>query len=165
MILLLLLGQHYKHRRHILGGDQYGKLGELVHRYTITVLNDYDIVDLVKKLVNNLNGLLRISVDAYYSTTSEEPVYNGNGEVIDTKLKYGIVYPNVWGSVNETELIVDNDDLDELVDQIQPGRFETGLLKNTFHRRDVFTASNVKLHRILAYQVVVTTLPPSWRFQ
>jgi hypothetical protein len=112
-----------------------------------------------------LNGLLRVSVDAYYSTTSTEPVYNRSGDVIDTKLKYGIVYPNVCGSVNETELIVDNEDLDKLLDQVKPARFETSLLKNTFHRRDVFTSSNVKLHRILAYQIVVTTLPPSWRFQ
>ena len=148
-----------------MGGDQYGKLSELVNRYTITVLADTDIVDLVTKLVHNLNGLLRVSVDAYYSTKSEEPVYNRNGEVVDTRVKYGIVYPNVWGSVNETELITDDTELQKMLSEIQPSKFETSLLKNTFHRRDVFTASNVTLHRILAYQIVVTTLPPSWRFQ
>lgn len=163
---IIIAGQQWKHRRHILGGDHYGKLSDLVNRYTITVLNDYDVADLVRKLVENLNGLVRISVDAYYSTVSEEPVYSRAGEVIDTKLKYGIVYPNTWGSVNTIELIADKDDLNELVDQISPtSKFESSLLKNTFHRRDVYTQSNVRLHRILAYQIICTTLPPSWQYQ
>jgi len=148
-----------------MGGDQYGRFTELTHRYTITVLNDYDIVDLVSKLATNINGLLRISVDAFYSTVSETPVYNEKGDVIDSKIKYGIVYPNVWGSVNATELIVNNNDLSDLLGEIAPGSFETNLLRNTFHRRDVFTQSNVRLNRILAYQIIITTLPASWRHQ
>ena len=149
----------------ILGGDQYGKYSEVVNRYTITVLADYDIVGLVEKLAKNLNGLLRISCDAYYSTVSESPIYNHSGEVVLTKVKYGIVYPNTWGSVNDTELLVDQGDLKDLLREIAPGSFEDGLLRNTFHRRDVFTQSNVRLHRILAYQVIVTSFPPSWRHQ
>jgi hypothetical protein len=148
-----------------MGGDQWGRYGELFHRYTITVLADTDIPALVEKLANNLNGLLRFSVDAYYSTKSEQPVYSTSGEVIDTKMKYGIVYPNTWGSVNNTELIANNEDLQDLLGEIQPGSFQEGLLRNTFHRRDVYTESNVRLHRILAYQIICTSLPPSWRHQ
>ena len=158
-------GQNYRARRLILGGDQYGKYSEIVNRYTITVLNDCDVVELVKKLAKNLNGLLRVSCDAYYSTMSESPIYSPSGEIIETKIKYGIVYPNTWGSVNDTELLVNQDDLKDLLGEISPGSFEDGLLRNTFHRRDVFTESNVRLHRILAYQIICTAFPPSWRHQ
>ena len=136
-----------------------------MNRYTITVLNDYDIVELVNTLAHKLNGLLRISVDAYYSTISETPIFNKYGTIVDHKIQRGLVYPNTWGSVNNTELIVTKRDLNKLLGEIGEGSFETGLLRNTFHRRDVFTQSNVRLHRILAFQVVCTTFPPSWRHQ
>ena len=158
-------GQHWKHRRLYLGGDIYGKYSELVNRYTITVLNDYDIVELVNKLALNLNGLLRISVDAYYSTISETPIFDKKGTQIDTAVKRGIIYPNTWGSVNDTELLVDQNALTELLGQIGKGSFEASLLRNTFHRRDVFTQSNVRLNRILAFQLICTTFPPSWIHQ
>lgn len=119
----------------------------------------------MKKLAQNLNGLLRISVDAYYSTISETPIYDKNGNAVDSQRKMGIIYPNTWGSVNDTELIVSPDALDDLLKEISPGSFENALLRNTFHRRDVFTQSNVRLHRILAYQIVCTSFPPAWRHQ
>jgi hypothetical protein len=143
----------------------YGKNAETCQRYTLTVLRDRNIVELVKNLVENLNGLLRISIDAYYSTKSTKSIYNKRGTVIGSETKMGIIYPNMWGSVNETELLVSPDQVDELIDQIKPGSFEQMLLKNTFHRRDVYRESNVQLHRILAYQIVVTSHPPSWRYQ
>ena len=148
-----------------MGSDQYGRTADLIHRYTITVLNDVDLVDVVKNLAHNLNGLLRVSIDAFYSTVSESSVYDYKGDVIATNLKYGIVYPNTWGSVNETELLVDENDLSDLLEELNPQVFETSLVKNTFHRRDVYTQSNVRLNRILAFQIVVTKLPPSWRHQ
>lgn len=120
---------------------------------------------MVKKLANNLNGLLRISVDAYYSTISEIPVHDSNGKIVDSQTKMGIIYPNTWGSVNSTELLVTPDSLDDLLKEIAPGSFESGLLRNTFHRRDVYTESNIRLNRILAYQIVCTAFPPSWRHQ
>jgi hypothetical protein len=159
------LGQDWKHRSLRLGGGMYGKNAETCERYTITVLRDHDIVGLVKNLAENLNGLLRISVDAYYSTKSTTPILNRRGKIIGHQTKMGIIYPNMWGSVNENELLTGPDQLERLLDQIQPGSFEDALLKNTFHRRDVYKESNVHLHRILAYQVVVTSFPPAWRFQ
>ena len=159
------LGQDWKHRSLRLGGGMYGKNAETCERYTITVLRDKDIVALVKNLAENLNGLLRISVDAYYSTKSTAPILNRRGKVIGHQTKMGIIYPNMWGSVNDDELLTSPAILEKLLDQIKPGSFETGLLKNTFHRRDVYKESNVHLHRILAYQIVVTSFPPAWRFQ
>jgi len=163
--IIFILGQHWKHRPLLLGGGLYGKNAETCQRYTITVLRDKDIVELVKNLAENLNGLLRISVDAYYSTKSTTQIYNKRGKKIGTQTKMGIIYPNMWGSVNDVELLTGPEQLEKLLDQIQPGLFENALLKNTFHRRDVYKESNVHLHRILAFQIVVTSFPPAWRFQ
>lgn len=124
------------------------------------MLNDVDIQEHVKNLAENLNGLLRISVDAWYSTVSHRTVEeNGESRI---EAKYGIIYPNSWGSVNDTEFLRERRDLDRLLDEITPVAFRDKLLKNTFWRRDVYQESNVRLHRILAYQVQVLSYPPSW---
>lgn len=155
------LEQNWRENSLFLGDDIHGSHSQLVNRYTITVFNDENIPALVKELSENLNGLLRISVDAYYSTVSEQTTLDDNGETVVAK-EYSIIYPNTWGSVNDTEMLRNEEDLDNMISELSPDAFADKLVKNTFHRRDVFRQSNVRLHRILAYQLIVNTYPPAW---
>ena len=82
---------------------------------------------------------------------------------VETKTR--IIWPNSWGSVNETEFLRNEKDLDYLLQEISPAAFGDALLKNTYHRRDVFNESNVRLSRVLAYQIIVQTYPKSWLFK
>ena len=115
----------------------------------------------MKDLSENLAGLLRISVDAYYSTVGDYTTIDDKGEIVVEK-QYSIIYPNTWGSVNATEMLRDQGDLDHMMSELSPDAFADKLVKNTFHRRDVYRDSNVRLHRILAFQLIVNTYPPSW---
>lgn len=131
----------------------------------MTILNDRDIIPIVRTIGEKFTGLLRISVDAYYSTHSNATVFDrDSGEVI-VKKKTNIIYPNSWGSVNCTEFLRSPEDLDELIKEIQPAAFKDAVLKNTFFRRDVYATSNVRVGRILAYQIQVLSYPAAWLFK
>ena len=155
------LGQNWRENKVYLGGDVHGGYALQVNRYTLTTFNDENIPELVKDLSENLAGLLRISVDAYYSTVSDYTTINDEGETVVEK-QYSIIYPNTWGSVNTQEMLRDQNDLDMMMSELSPDAFADKLVKNTFRRRDVYRESNVSLHRILAFQLIVNTYPPSW---
>jgi S-adenosylmethionine hydrolase len=92
-------------------------------------------------------------------------VYNYETGEIELKTTFSIVWPNTWGSVNTTEILRSPEDLDELCEEIKEDAFNASLLKNTFHRRDVFEESNVRLHRVLAFQIIVDQFPTGWLFK
>ena len=145
----------------LLGGDLLGRLPQKVTRYTITVLNDVDIVQLARECTENLNGLLRMSVDAWFLKKSTTTAILENNTV-GVKTRYEIIYPNNWGSVNDTEILRTDEDVEQMLIEIQPDAFKTKLLDNTFLRRNVYQESNVQLHRILSYQIIINVYPPSW---
>ena len=131
---------------------------QLANRYVITVLNDRPLAPLIEKLVENISGLLRVSVDAYFSAKS----------LVDNqekKERYEIFYPNIWGAINDTEFIYNRAELQNLLDEIEPESFARRLNEKTLMRREVFGESNVTLHRILAVQIVVQSLPASIMFK
>lgn len=148
----------------LLGGDRLGRLPQLVTRHTITVLNDVDIVELAKDCAENLNGLLRMSIDAWYLTKSTTTALLEDNEV-GVKTNYDVIYPNTWGSVNDTEILRNDEDVQEMLKEIQPDAFKNKLIENTFMRRNVYQESNVRLHRIIAYQIIINVYPPSWLYK
>ena len=147
------------------GADKMGRLSDQYNRIVITTLRDRPIQPLVRELATNLSGLLRISVDAYYSTVSNAHVFNHETGEIEYKTRYGIVYPNTWGSINHTEFIRTAEDLEDLIAELGDDAFKTGIVENTFKRRNVLMMSNVRLNRLLAYQVIVRQYPASWLFK
>ena len=147
------------------GADSFGRYSDLCNRFTITTLNDRPLVPLVRLLATNLSGLLRVSVDAYYSTKSSATVHNNETGEVEVQTKYSVIWPNTWGSVNDTEILRSPEDLEALCEEIEPDAFASSLLKNTFHRRDVFAESNVRLHRILGHQIVIDQFPAGWLFK
>ncbi|CAG5104696.1 Oidioi.mRNA.OKI2018_I69.chr1.g1460.t1.cds [Oikopleura dioica] len=154
-------GQSWRENQLELGGDYYSRYAQLCNKYTISLLNDANVQNIVKQLAENLNGLLRISVDAWYITKSSNTFTDESGEsYVDTR--YEIVYPNTWGSLNDTEILRNEKDLDQMLAELEPTAFADKLLQNTFLRRNVYKESNVRLHRILGFQIIVLTYPPSW---
>lgn len=145
--------------------DRMGRYSDMYNRYVITTLNDRPIQPLVKELVTNLSGLLRISVDAYYTTKSTATVHNPETGENEVQTKTGIIYPNVWGSINTTEFVRNTDDLNELLLELDDQAFADGIVANTFKRRKAFLQSNVRLHRILAFQIVIRQYPAAWLFK
>ena len=159
------LGQSWRRNNMTCGADKFGRLAKRCNRYTISALKDRDIQDLVLNLVKNISGFLRVSVDAFYSTRSSATVFDTESGEVVVKTKTSIIWPNSWGSVNTTEFIRNENDIEDLIDEIKPANFEAAVLRNTFHRRDVFGTSNVRLHRILAFQVVLQSYPISFLFK
>ncbi|CAG5101516.1 Oidioi.mRNA.OKI2018_I69.YSR.g17166.t1.cds [Oikopleura dioica] len=159
---IYFIRDHWDHHKMSFAGDRWKRHYELCNRYSITLLNTWDIQETVRKIAHNLNGLLRVQVDAFYTTISSRRLRDRQGNLHEMSPKVRIVYPNTWGSVNDTELLVTPADIDQLVHELEPDAFKNKLLINTFQRRNVFQDSNVRLHRLLAYQVVVYTFPPSW---
>ena len=137
----------------------------LQNRYVITVLNNRDIGQLIRDLVKVFSGLLRISVDAFYSTKSTATVYNYETGEPEVQTQTQIAYPNGWGSVTITEFIRHQKDLDDLCAELNPKDFGSKLLTNTYHTRDVFSESNVRVHRLLAFQIVIKQYPTAWLFK
>jgi hypothetical protein len=120
---------------------------------------------MLPKLIYPLQGLLRVSIDAYYIAKSlGQELDNETGEPKHFE-RYGLIYPNSWGSVNETEIIYNEAELDKLVEEVDHDVFSSKIVENTFLRRDVYGESNVTLHRILAYQVVIQSLPANLLFK
>jgi hypothetical protein len=120
---------------------------------------------MLRKLIYPLQGLLRVSVDAYYIAKSF-------GQEIDSETgspkpyeRFGLIYPNTWGSVNDTEIIYNEEELENLIKEVDHDVFSSKIVENTFLRRDVYGESNVTLHRILAYQVVIQALPANILFK
>ncbi|CAG5101490.1 Oidioi.mRNA.OKI2018_I69.YSR.g17140.t1.cds [Oikopleura dioica] len=159
---IYFIRDHWDHHKMSFAGDRWKRYYELCNRYSITLLNTWDIQETVRKIAYNLNGLLRVQVDAFYTTISSRRLRDRQGNLQEMSPKVRIVYPNTWGSVNDTELLVTPNDIDQLVSELEPDAFKNKLLINTFQRRNVFQDSNVRLHRLLAYQVMVYTFPPSW---
>ena len=159
--MIRFLGQHWGTYKMLLGGDLQGRLPQRVTRYTINVLNDVDIVQLAKECAENLNGLLRMSVDAWFLTKSTTTALLEDNTV-GVKTRYELIYPNSWGSVNDTEILRNDEDVEQMLSEIQPDAFKSKLLDNTFLRRNVYKESNVQLHRILSYQIIINVYPPSW---
>ena len=136
-----------------------------MNRYTITVLRDADLQAIVKELAIKLNGLLRFSIDAYFIAKSLGSTVDAqSGEEIIEEY-YDLIYPNTWGSVNSTQFVYNNKELEDLLDEIHPDVFEKRLEENSLQRREVYKQSNVGLHRILAYQILVSCYPANMVFQ
>jgi hypothetical protein len=135
------------------------------NRYTITLLNNANLQSVLKKLIYELQGLCRVSVDAYYIAKSmgfEHDKETGEQKPYE---RFGLIYPNTWGSVNETEIIYNETELNNLIQEVDHDVFSSKIVENTFMRRDVYAESNVTLHRILAYQVIIQALPSNMLFK
>ncbi|CAG5087402.1 Oidioi.mRNA.OKI2018_I69.PAR.g11536.t1.cds [Oikopleura dioica] len=141
-----------------------GRLPQHYNRYTITVLNDVDLPDLVEKLVTNLNGMIQIYLDCYCSALSEATAID---EITGQESKIEvckIVYPNMAGKINDTTEITDHIDLEKLRSEAKFENFTSRLTQRVFESREAFRQSNVRLNRILCYQITINAFPPSWRF-
>jgi hypothetical protein len=105
-------------------------------------------------------GFLKIDIDAWFSTTSskKDPI---TGEI---ERRMGLIYPNTWGCVNTTRYLNTPKDLEILLDEIEPVRFQRQLVKNSIQRHGPFLESNVNFHRILAYQIIIDVVPPHFNF-
>ncbi len=108
---------------------------------------------------------MRVSVDAYYIAKSMGQEFDKESGAPKPYERYGLIYPNTWGSVNETEIIYNENELEKLIAEVDHDVFSSKIVENTFLRRDVYGESNVTLHRILAYQVVIQALPANVLFK
>ena len=107
-----------------------------------------------------MTGFLKIDIDAWFSTVSSKK----NPLTGETDKKYGLIYPNTWGTVNTTRFLNTPEDLDKLLVEIQPSRFRQQLVKNSLQRHAPFIESNVNFSRILAYQIIIDVVPPHFNF-
>ena len=150
------LEQHWRHNyNYVKAINKQGRIKQLSNRYVITVLNDRPLAPLIEKLVENISGLLRIYVDAYFIGKS----LITEGE--KTRERYELFYPEIWSAVNTTEYIYNRAELQQLLREIEPESFVRRLNEKTLMRREVFGESNVSLHRILAFQICIQSLPAS----
>ena len=127
-------------------------------KYKITLLNTVDIQKFVKTLVQGLTGFLKVSVDCWVSTVSYSQRLNDEG-VQETQPKYGLVYPNFWGSLNNTEFMRTPEDLEEMIEELDPTLIKQNVLANTFSSARGVSESGVNFHRVLAYEVLVNSYP------
>lgn len=127
-------------------------------KYKITLLNTVDIQKFVRELVPGLTGFLKVSVDCWVSTVSYGMQLNDDG-VEQLTPKYGLVYPNFWGSLNDTEFMRTPQDLDEMIDELDPAFIKQNVLANTFSSARGVSESGVNFHRVLAYEVLVNSYP------
>ena len=162
---LIIKEQKWRHNLTYFNFKQNATVPQASNRYTITLLNDVNLQELLPKIINGLQGLLRVSVDAYYIAKSIGQEFDSETGHPKPYERYGLIYPNSWGSVNETEIIYNQAEMDKLLEEIRPDVFGNKLVENTFLRRDVYGESNVTLHRILAYQVVIQALPANLLFK
>lgn len=128
--------------------------------YTISVLNDRDLVPLIKQLAEGMTGYLKFQIDAWFSTVSHKM----DVETGEITRKYGLFYPNTWGCVNSTKYLNTPEDLENLLDEIEPLRFREQLVENSLQRHTPFIESGVNFHRVLCYQIIVDVLPPHFLF-
>jgi len=112
----------------------------------------------VRKLVEGMAGFLRVSVDCWVSTVSYSTKLDENGDTVVVP-KYGLVYPNFWGSINVTEMLRTNQDLEDLIEELEPIHLKERVLLNTFAPSNQGNGSGVSVHRILAYEVLVACYP------
>ena len=129
-------------------------------KFKITLLNDINIQKFLRELVEKLHGFLRVSVDCWVSTVSYRDQIDKDGNKIIVP-KFGIVYPNFWGSINTTEMLRTPQDLEDMIDQLDPTLIKDRVLKNTFAASEG-VGSGVNVHRILAYEVLVNCYPPGF---
>ena len=127
-------------------------------KYKITLLNTVDIQHFMKELVQGLSGFLKVSVDCWVSTISYSSQLNDDGER-EMRPKYGLVYPNFWGSLNNTEFMRTPEDLAEMIEELDPTRIKQNVLANTFSSSRSISESGVNFNRVLAYEVLVTSYP------
>jgi len=127
-------------------------------KYKITLLNDVNIQEFLKKLVEGLTGFLRVSVDCWVSTVSYSTQLDENGETVVVP-KYGLVYPNFWGSINTTEMLRTPQDVEDMIEELDPIHIKDKALENTFAPSNQGNSSGVNVHRILAYEVLVACYP------
>jgi hypothetical protein len=127
-------------------------------KYKITLLADVDIQKFVRKLVDGMAGFLRVSVDCWVSTVSYSTQLDDNGDSVVVP-KYGLVYPNFWGSLNDTEMLRSPQDLEDLIEELDPVRLKEKTILNTFAPSNGGNSSGVNVHRILAFEVLVACYP------
>ena len=139
-------------------GDKHKSRAFRFTKYKITLLNHVDIQKFVRELVEGMAGFLRVSVDCWVSTVSYSTTLDDNGETVVVP-KYGLVYPNFWGSINTTEMLRSKEDLEDLIDELDPIYLKDKILLNTFAPSNGGESSGVNIHRILAYEVLVACYP------
>lgn len=113
---------------------------------------------MVRKLVKGLTGFLKVSVDCWVSTISYRTHHNANGEN-EVIRKYGIVYPNFWGSLNSTEYMRSPEDLEDMIEELNPTYIKQSVLHNTFGSERMISKSGVSFNRVLAYEVLINQYP------
>ena len=119
-----------------------------------------DLVPFVKQIANRMTGLLKFSIDAWFTTVSEKE--NPKDGTIEKK--YGLFYPNSWGSVNKTQFLHTPEHLAKMLEEITPEKFRKRLYENSLQRHAAFLESGVHLNRILLYQIIIDSVPPHFGF-
>lgn len=107
-----------------------------------------------------MTGFCKFQIDAWFSTVSSK----FNNETGESEKRYGLMYPNTWGSVNKTKFLNEPEDMDKLLLELEPVNFQKQLIKNSLDRHSPFIESGVNFNRILAYQVIIDVVPPHFNF-
>jgi hypothetical protein len=97
-------------------------------------------------------------VDCWLSTVSYSTKLDDNGEQVVVP-KYGLCYPNFWGSINKTEMLRTPEDLEDLIEELDPTDLKEKALRNTFAPSNQGNSSGVNVHRILAFEVLIACYP------
>lgn len=127
-------------------------------KYKITLLNDINLQEFLRELVTRFTGFLRVSVDCWVSTVSYSSQLDENGETVVVP-KYGLVYPNFWGSINTTEMLRNEEDLEDMIEELDPVHIKDKAIKNTFAPSQEGNPSGVNINRVLAYEILVACYP------
>lgn len=146
------------------GGDKHGNLPQHYNRYTITVLNDVDLPEIVEKLARNINGVLQFYIAAFCSTLSDKYAYNEEtGETTQVET-CKIMYPNASGHINAQTEVLSPGDLEKLKEQCEFSNF-TNKLAAQIRDDQIFSVSNVRFNRVLCFTININAFPPSWIFK
>ena len=158
------LGQKYDAVQMFYGGDKAGNLPQHYNRYSISVLNDVDLPEIVEKLSWNINGVLQIYIAAFCSTLGDANQTNEETGEITRVETCKILYPNAAGHVNEQTEILSPENLETLKDQCEFANF-TQKLSQQIRDDPIFSVSNVRFNRLLSYTINVNAFPPGWIFK